>query len=627
MDAKHFLTLVAGTLPAVFAYAQNIGINTTGAAPATSAMLDIDAANRGLLLPRVALTATNAAGPIAAPANALLVYNTATAGTAPNNVTPGYYYWETATSTWLPILSGVKGWTTTGNTGTVPGTNFLGTLDAADLVIKTSGSAAANERMRLLSGGQVVVNKATAAAGDAFSAYANGTGNISNTGDVAISGYSNIGFGMYGEAANVNGMGVVSVNTATTGNSISQWSETASPNGKATVSIANTSNAAVPNGTNAIGVQGQVNGTLPGTGQAIGVLGITPSTMTTGDANGVWGQTSSSSGTGVFGIANSSTSGGQPIGVYGLVANATGAGMEGVNQHASGTGAVLVGNNAGGLYLTNGSGAAFTGTGVGGFGYATTSTGGNGLVGVGNNLSKIYTPARGAGVTGTGKQYGVIGFATNVTNTNPTNNNASAGANGASGGYFEVQNAGGTAQTWAYVGVRDNTSALRKIIGPGTVNTIVKDLHGELVALSAPEAPENLFQDYGEGKLVQGRGHVELDPILARNIVVNEAHPLRVFIQLEGDCKGVYVANKTGTGFDVMELDGGRSDVPFTWCVVANRADEVLPDGTVSRYSAERFPVAPGPVEKEKQELGQSAKPAKSPVREAPLGTRTKTRR
>jgi hypothetical protein len=46
MDAKHFLTLVAGTLPAVFAYAQNIGINTTGAAPATSAMLDIDAANR-----------------------------------------------------------------------------------------------------------------------------------------------------------------------------------------------------------------------------------------------------------------------------------------------------------------------------------------------------------------------------------------------------------------------------------------------------------------------------------------------------------------------------------------------------------------------------------------------------
>ncbi|MCF8465754.1 MAG: hypothetical protein K9G41_12980 [Flavobacteriales bacterium] len=39
----------------------------------------------------MALTATNAVGPIATPANGLMVYNTATAGVAPNNVTPGYY--------------------------------------------------------------------------------------------------------------------------------------------------------------------------------------------------------------------------------------------------------------------------------------------------------------------------------------------------------------------------------------------------------------------------------------------------------------------------------------------------------------------------------------------------------
>ena len=48
-------------------------------------------------MPRVALTATNAVGPISAPdgpADALMVYNTATAGVAPNNVTPGFYYWE-----------------------------------------------------------------------------------------------------------------------------------------------------------------------------------------------------------------------------------------------------------------------------------------------------------------------------------------------------------------------------------------------------------------------------------------------------------------------------------------------------------------------------------------------------
>lgn len=160
-----------------------------------------------------------------------------------------------------------------------------------------------------------------------------------------------------------------------------------------------------------------------------------------------------------------------------------------------------------------------------------------------------------------------------------------------------MQNAG-TAQTWSYVAVRDNGAVLRKIIGPGTVNTIVQDLDGNRVALSCPEAPENLFQDYGSGRLVNGRAHVDLDPILAKNIIVDATHPLRVFVQLEGDCNGVFVTNKSGSGFDVVELAGGSSNTAFMWTITANRADEVLPDGTISHYSAERFAPAPGPVPK-----------------------------
>ena len=75
---------------------------------------------------------------------------------------------------------------------------------------------------------------------------------------------------------------------------------------------------------------------------------------------------------------------------------------------------------------------------------------------------------------------------------------------------------------------------------------------------------------------------------------MNEQHPLRVFVQLEGDCKGVFVTNKTSSGFDVVELDGGSSSVPFAWTIAANRADEVNPDGTIAHYSAERFH-QPGP--------------------------------
>lgn len=76
-----------------------VGTNT----PDSSAMLDVFSNNKGMLIPRVALTATNVAAPVSGPATSLLVYNTATAGTAPNNVKPGFYYWTG--SAWYPVLN------------------------------------------------------------------------------------------------------------------------------------------------------------------------------------------------------------------------------------------------------------------------------------------------------------------------------------------------------------------------------------------------------------------------------------------------------------------------------------------------------------------------------------------
>ncbi|HEY8936018.1 MAG TPA: tail fiber domain-containing protein [Cyclobacteriaceae bacterium] len=153
---------------------QNIGINSTGATPASSAMLDIVASDKGLLIPRVALTATNAAGPVTSPATSLLVYNTATAGSAPNNVVPGYYYWNG--TAWVALLtSSNTGWSLTGNSGTTPGTNFIGTTDDKDLVFKTNGT----ENMRIISGAGIELDAGTGSgttAGDAISAsgtYAN----------------------------------------------------------------------------------------------------------------------------------------------------------------------------------------------------------------------------------------------------------------------------------------------------------------------------------------------------------------------------------------------------------------------------------------------------------------------
>lgn len=103
---KIILVTAFSALFAVSVKAQNVGVNGSGAAPDASAMMDVASANTGMLIPRVALTALNAASPVASPANSLLVYNTATAGTFPNNVLPGYYYWESASSKWQRLISG-----------------------------------------------------------------------------------------------------------------------------------------------------------------------------------------------------------------------------------------------------------------------------------------------------------------------------------------------------------------------------------------------------------------------------------------------------------------------------------------------------------------------------------------
>src|SRR5690606_29475951 len=70
-----------------FANAQ-VGIGTP--TPANSSQLDIVANNKGVLIPRVALTSTAIFAPISGTEDeSLLVYNTATAG----DITPGFYYW------------------------------------------------------------------------------------------------------------------------------------------------------------------------------------------------------------------------------------------------------------------------------------------------------------------------------------------------------------------------------------------------------------------------------------------------------------------------------------------------------------------------------------------------------
>jgi hypothetical protein len=122
--------------------AQNIGINSTGATPNAAAMLDIVASDKGMLIPRVNLTSTLDITTIPSPVNSLLVYNQNAAGVVPNNVVAGFYYWNG--TSWTRLLNGNTApyWSVTGNAGTNPTTNFIGTTDGQPFKFRVGNTAA-----------------------------------------------------------------------------------------------------------------------------------------------------------------------------------------------------------------------------------------------------------------------------------------------------------------------------------------------------------------------------------------------------------------------------------------------------------------------------------------------------
>jgi hypothetical protein len=109
----------------------------------------------------------------------------------------------------------------------------------------------------------------------------------------------------------------------------------------------------------------------------------------------------------------------------------------------------------------------------------------------------------------------------------------------------------------------------------GTKSAVVPaaDGNGHLT-LYCMESPECWFEDFGSAKLARGSATVKLDPEFAHTVVTEDYF---VFVQAEGQCRGLYVASKTGTSFAVRELDSGTSSVSFSYRIVARRKDVSAP--------------------------------------------------
>ena len=99
---KILLLSLAALSTVTLSFAQNVAINADASLPNTSAMLDVKSMNKGMLIPRVALTGTADVTTIPSPATSLMVYNTTAAGSGTTAVVPGYYYWD---GSWVRMVA------------------------------------------------------------------------------------------------------------------------------------------------------------------------------------------------------------------------------------------------------------------------------------------------------------------------------------------------------------------------------------------------------------------------------------------------------------------------------------------------------------------------------------------
>lgn len=349
------------------------------------------------------------------------------------------------------------------------------------------------------------------------------------------SGPTGSGVGVEGLTYNTNGFGVLGAAEASTGGTYGVVGRSLSPEGTGVHGRASS----------ATGETYGVSGTSDSS-DGIGVYGFADST--TGSSSGVFANSTSTGGYGVFAINSATT--GDTTGVASTVKSPTGTGIYGTND-------------------------ATTGASLGIEAATSSEDGGIAMLGIG-----VTRSAEGANVTL--RPIGVWGD-TNVDSGVGVLATADFGI--AFAGYNDAENIS-TAKL-ENDETTDITGNILATHSPHFGGICEIDVGGDLacngsksavvpvdggtrkVALYAIEAPENWFEDAGSAQLSNGVAIVRLESTFAQT--VNSDIEYHVFLTPNGDCKGLYVTNKTSDSFEVRELGGGTATVGFDYRIMARR--------------------------------------------------------
>jgi hypothetical protein len=170
--------LVLTLITSFSTYAQGVKISPISGEPDPSAILDLGGIDRGVLLPRLTQVQRDL---ITTPAQGLMIYQT--------DVMPGLYVYSG--SAWQLLASSTKVWSTSGNSGIDPQTQFIGTTDNVPLRFRVNNRRA----------GEINTNNFNLMLGD-------------SAGTSLVSGIGNMGFGVEALRDNVQGYNNIAIGNA-----------------------------------------------------------------------------------------------------------------------------------------------------------------------------------------------------------------------------------------------------------------------------------------------------------------------------------------------------------------------------------------------------------------------------
>jgi hypothetical protein len=252
-----------------------------------------------------------------------------------------------------------------------------------------------------------------------------------------------------------------------------------------------------------------------------------------------------------------------------------------------------------------------------GYGNYATSTASIGSVGLSSQYIGLYGSGPGDGVYGfSSASSGVFGSTssgTAVYASSSTGFGLQVHTSGHVGAYITNGNGNGADIAGSYLGViaRGPSNGFPLVVTDSAGNNLMwvtggGDLHyvgglfhglrtsGGIINTFTPASSRPAIEDTGTARLVYGQAIVRLDQTFASTI--DTRRPYQVFLTPGGDTRGLYVAQKTPSGFVVREVQGGRGTFEFDYHIYATAIGGAAQHMAIAQPNAPIVHTAPVPA-------------------------------